>query len=418
MALLNLYEGNSSNVLSMSIKQIVTMARDGNLKDNNATSLELRQFLSKIQTKYFSRYIKDCLESSFDNSGFVLQDITNELGRRLGYNVTNGLYRGKKNAIGFDGIWKIDGSRDIIIEVKTTDYYNIRLDQIFSYKKQCITTNNVSQDAMVLFIVGRDNSNSLEAQIRGSRYAWDARLISIEALLNLVFIKEKTQDINTLEKIRALIEPIEYTRLDRLVDVVFLSIEDAEKSVENEIIQQEFNNSQSDTDNEHCQQPAESTNNPIDTVLKKERITNRTPIELIEEKRQQAITILAKNKNTTFIKYRRTQFESSDKSIHAVITFSKRYYEKKLAYWVVYHFYMENFLQSANEGYFIIAMMDKDYIFAIPFDKLTNIVPYLNHKIENKHLRYHLALYKENDTFVLNLPLKSEVMSLEEFKLS
>ena len=50
---------------------------------------------------------------------------------------------------------------------------------------------------MVLFIVGRDASNILEAQIRGSRYAWDACLISI-ALLNLVFIKEKTQDINTL----------------------------------------------------------------------------------------------------------------------------------------------------------------------------------------------------------------------------
>lgn len=41
MALLNLYKGNSSNVLSMSIKQIVTMAGDGNLKDNSATSLEL-----------------------------------------------------------------------------------------------------------------------------------------------------------------------------------------------------------------------------------------------------------------------------------------------------------------------------------------------------------------------------------------
>lgn len=47
--------------------------------------------------------------------------------------------------------------------------------------------------------------------------------------MSLVGTKEKTQDINTLEKIRALIEPIEYTRLDRLVDVVFLSIEDAEK---------------------------------------------------------------------------------------------------------------------------------------------------------------------------------------------
>jgi len=35
----------------------------------------------------------------------------------------------------------------------------------------------------VLIVVGRQDTGELEAQIRGSRHAWDIRLISAEALL-------------------------------------------------------------------------------------------------------------------------------------------------------------------------------------------------------------------------------------------
>jgi hypothetical protein len=44
------------------------------------------------------------LSSKFDKSGLVLQDIVNELGRRLEYSVENGLCQGKVNAIGHDGL--------------------------------------------------------------------------------------------------------------------------------------------------------------------------------------------------------------------------------------------------------------------------------------------------------------------------
>jgi hypothetical protein len=54
-------------------------------------------------------YLQDCLLKSFEKSGFVLQDIVNEFGRRLDYSVESGLYQGKSTAIGFDGIWA-DGS--------------------------------------------------------------------------------------------------------------------------------------------------------------------------------------------------------------------------------------------------------------------------------------------------------------------
>ena len=51
----------------------------------------------------------------------MLQDLVNEFGRRLDFEAENGLYRGRRNAIGNDGIWRAKGEPDLIIEVKTTE---------------------------------------------------------------------------------------------------------------------------------------------------------------------------------------------------------------------------------------------------------------------------------------------------------
>jgi len=48
-------------------------------------------------------YARYCLENSFDKGGVVLQDIVNELGRRLDFEAEDGLYQGKKTVVGFDG---------------------------------------------------------------------------------------------------------------------------------------------------------------------------------------------------------------------------------------------------------------------------------------------------------------------------
>ena len=76
MPLIDFYTNSKKNVLEMGIKQIVAMAGDGNLKDSSAASLELREFLSFIQTKYIAQYIDTCLASSFDCSGLVHRSAT------------------------------------------------------------------------------------------------------------------------------------------------------------------------------------------------------------------------------------------------------------------------------------------------------------------------------------------------------
>jgi hypothetical protein len=89
----------------------------------------------------------------------------------------------------------------------------------------------LAKPCSILIVVGRTDTGELEAQVRGSRHAWDIRLISVDALLNLVRIKESADSQETIAKIRRLLTPLEYTRLDQLVDVVFTTTQDVETAV-------------------------------------------------------------------------------------------------------------------------------------------------------------------------------------------
>jgi hypothetical protein len=200
---------------------VVAIAGDGNLKDSASCSQELREYLTQIPSKKLALYVEHCLSSGFSKSGMVLQDLINELGRRLDYKVTNGRYQGTTNAIGFDGLWISPEGHSIIAEVKTTDTYRISLDTISRYREKLLASGEVGSHSSILIVVGRDDTGELEAQVRGSRHAWDIRLISADALLKLVQLKENADGPETGRKIRSLLTPMEYTRLDEMVDVMF-----------------------------------------------------------------------------------------------------------------------------------------------------------------------------------------------------
>lgn len=106
MPLLSIWSDAKESVLEMSIQQVVSVAGDGKLLDQSECSNELRYFLSQVDRQHLWKYAQECLEQSFENSGFVLQDVINEVGRRFGLNVGNGIYRGKRQHNNCDGIWK------------------------------------------------------------------------------------------------------------------------------------------------------------------------------------------------------------------------------------------------------------------------------------------------------------------------
>ena len=164
------------------------------------------------------KYSDQCLGNRFNGSVFALQDIINQVGRRLGFKVNDGFYRGSADRVGYDGIWVFPEGHKVIVEVKSTDAYRIDLNTLANYRRSIINKGNASEDASsILIVVGREDTGDLEAQIRGSRHAWDIRLISVDGLMLLMFLKEEVEDPNIIRRIYDLLIPREFTKLDEIV---------------------------------------------------------------------------------------------------------------------------------------------------------------------------------------------------------
>ena len=259
MALADLWLHSQPQLAGKHIQQIIAFAGDGKLRDGSTASNELRQFLAVVPSSALRQFASECLETSFADSGLALQEIVNQIGHRLGFTVEHGRYRGTQGAIGVDGIWILSDERSIIVEVKTTDAYRIDFDTIAGYRGALKTAGKVKEElSSILIIVGRQDTGDLEAQIRGSRHAWDIRLISVDGLLRLMTLKEEVEDPRTLQKIHNILFPMEFTKLDEIVNLVFSTAED---------LKQEDEQMTAEGDESECESDVEKKSVPVHFMM-------------------------------------------------------------------------------------------------------------------------------------------------------
>ena len=136
MPLIEFWRAKTETILQMPIKQIVGLAGDGKILDGNETSDELRQFFSEISAADLKRFAQSCVDEPFEDSGFVLQDLVNEVCYRLCGEIKSGLYRGRKGQVGSDGLWTY-GDWGFVVEIKTTAAYSIKLETIGNCRAVC-----------------------------------------------------------------------------------------------------------------------------------------------------------------------------------------------------------------------------------------------------------------------------------------
>lgn len=395
MPLLQFWKNAKDDVLKMTIEQVVSSAGDGNLHDHSPCCDEFRQFLNVAPVERLFDYARHCLESSFNKSGLVLQDIVNEFGRRLDFEVENGLYQGKKNAIGYDGVWRAKDEPALIIEVKTTDYVTVRLEKLGEYKEKLLAENRVGKDASILIVVGREDTGALEAQVRGSRYAWDMRLISIERLIKLVQVRVKSDEPSTVNQIRQLLQPFEYTKIDKIIDVIFTTAENVETQQE---IEQEV---PTPTGDEHDDQEVGKQ--------------IRTDSELLNGKRQQAVDAFAALKGKELVRRSRTLFWTPDKELRVCCAVSKRY--EGGGYWYAYHPKWDDFLAEGKDGYFIISCMDRDEAFAVPYSWFQKNKKNLNVTEKGDKSYWHVQITTVGGgKLAINMSKVSSKTALEPFR--
>ena len=368
MPLISLLKSDPDTVEKFTIQQAVAFAGDGKLKDGSECSAELRQYLAQASSRQLQMYIEQCLTDSFEKSGQVLQDIVNELGRRLEYRVENGLYAGRSNAIGNDGLWQAPEGNHVVVEVKTSDAYRLSLDVIAGYRKSLQANGRITGDSSILIVVGRQSTGELEAQVRGSRHAWDVRIISAEALMKLVLLKENSDEEETGRKIRSVIVPVEYTRVDALVDVVFAAATDTEEET---LLLEETSAKE----------------------VAPEKNTARTPSDRadLNAKREQIIRAMSEKLGDRLIKKSRAMFWSSDHSMRVACTISKRY-DAGHDYWYAFHPKWQSFLDEGKDAYFVLGCADLNRAFALPVDWLKALLPDLNITQTDRHMYWHIHL--------------------------
>jgi hypothetical protein len=278
--------------------------------------------------------------------------LINELGRRLEYQVENGRYQGISGAVGFDGLWHSPEGHAIIVEVKTTDAYRISLNTIMSYREKLRAAGKFDGPTSVLIVTGREDTGELEAQVRGSRHAWDIRLISADALIKLVQLKEESESAETAGKIRSLLTPMEYTRLDQMIDVMFTTTADIASAAEAELREEDE------------VVVSESKQSSQDPVLGSG--WQFTPRVLLQTKRDELLDALSARENTKLIAKTLATFWSPDHAVRAVCTISKRYENRGHPYWYAYHPRWQDFLGEGTRAFVVFACMDKNAAYAMP----------------------------------------------------
>jgi len=380
MRLLDLWQSDPS-IENKRLEQIIAFAGEGRFAENNDTSREFREYLSRVGPEKLKSYCAECLTGDkFAAAAFALQDVINEIGRRLGFSVQPGRYRGVTGEIGYDGLWTLQRGHVLVVEVKTSDAYRVSLNTVAGYRKRLIENDAIPKDdSSCLIIVGRQDTGGLEAEVRGSRHAWEMRLISIDALLKLLDLRQRLDDPSVVRKVGEILVPHEFTRVDDIVDLVFETAEDtlveqpAAPSVTAEIL---------DVEEEDDESPS-------------------SRMDFMAVGRESAARVATKL-NVPLIQRSRGTFSSADDSVRVVCAYSRTYgAAPEGGFWFAFHPYQKEYLDNATRGFVALACGDAATVLMIPILDFSLWLPGMHETISPDRRYWHIRIKRVNGRFTM-----------------
>lgn len=375
MPLLDLWAKSPEQLRDKQVQQLIAFAGAGRLLDDSPCSAEFRTFLATVPSENLSTYSEQCLSQSFPDSGLALQDIVNEIGARLGASVTHGRYRGSTKHSGLDGLWAFPSGHSIVVEVKTTDAYRIDLNTVAEYRRALINSGKaVEANSSILLVVGRQDTGDLEAQIRGSRYAWDIRIVSVDALLRLMRIKEDVEDPLIVQRIHSILIPREFTRLDAIADVLFSAAEDIK-----------YDESKVEVEEEEAE----------DTTSGEAKVP---PVAFHEA----CVQRIQGRFGVSLVKRSRAGYSSPDKTVALNCSVSKEHNpETHPNYWFAFHPHQQEFLQQHPKAYVAFGCGTSTRLILIPYADFEPWLEGMWTTTNDDRVYWHVVIYREGDRYAL-----------------
>lgn len=237
MSLLSMWRSDTNYITPKSMRQLVAFSGDGKLRDGSLAVEGLRKFLAVAPSKLLVRYVEEVLaEDSWDDGGLAFQELVNQLGIRLGFEVRHGRYRGNGQYPWLDGLWMAPEGFRILQDSKLSASFQFQLDRAEEYRGK--ESEQTKGPVSLLYVVGRGDCTAVEQQIRGSPSLWTTRIVSVKSLLRLVGLVEDSEDPEAGSVYRSILRPQDYIRVDGIVDWASVVAGDAvpepAESLENE----------------------------------------------------------------------------------------------------------------------------------------------------------------------------------------
>src|SRR5258708_8698506 len=205
-------------------------------------------------------------------------------------------------------------------------------------------------------------------------------MISVDTLIKLVKQKEEKEEVTT-KKIRELLVPFEYTKLDKIIDVAFTAVESAGQIAEEQI-----------------SLDIQGTGDPINQ--------EHTPREILDSVRQRIIGAISKRESTPLVRRSAALYWSVDpnKTIRVACSVSKQH--KRGIYWYAYHPSWDSFLEEARKAFYVLGCIGRDEAYALPFAWIHDKLPSLYTTERGTRKYWHIYLEEGPDRGLV-FPLKT-----------
>lgn len=210
------------HMVDLTLDRIVALA--GEWTDKSRASEQFREIIEDEQTttEAIETYLHEAIDGSDQHHNRALQDLINNIGRRLGFEVEYGVYQGVSDTIGYDGHWVSTATEEdthLIVETKTTTTYSIDPSQAGGYMSELVEQEDIDRDQIYgLYVIGKGDIETVAKTVLGSQYRDRMRVITAQRLINLLEIQEDSGLLH--DQVVDLLLPINTVDVGQLVELV------------------------------------------------------------------------------------------------------------------------------------------------------------------------------------------------------
>jgi hypothetical protein len=247
----------------------------------------------------------------------------------------------------------------------------------------------VEAKSSMLLVVGRQDTGDLEAQIRGSRYAWDIRIISVDALLRLMSIKEEVEDPLIVQRIHSILIPREFTRLDAIADVLFSAAEDIKQDDGPDEVEEEVD-------------PVKVEGPKFKPVVFHEACVQRVQSKL----------------GISLVKRSRAGYSSPDKTIALNCSVSKEHSpDTHPNYWFAFHPHQQGFLREHPNSYVAFGCGSSRRLILVPFSDFEPWLEAAWTTTKGDRTYWHIVIYRKENKYTLRRKKGEKTIDLTPYVL-